>query len=484
LKLSQTQINFIRQYTKALESGDAGLFAGAGLSRSAGYVDWRVLLRDIARDLRLDINREQDLVAIAQYHVNEKKGRARINQVLIDELTKDSVLTANHSIIARLPIETIWTTNYDKLIEQSITEAGKIVDVKLSQENLATSIRQRDAILYKMHGCISQPHDAIVTKDDYEQFDKKRGLFSESLKGDLIRKTFLFVGFSFTDPNIEYVFSRVRSILGENRREHFCIIRQPPRPLGLSGVAKADFEYEKRKMELRISDLQRFGVEAVLINDYGDLEILLRALAAYANRKNIFVSGSANDYGPFGKARLDNFVRSIGRDVITKGYNLVSGFGFGLGQEIVLGALDALYTTAKGQESNRLTVRPFPRNPNKSHQSTLNRSHREDLLSRVGCVIVVAGNKNDGKGGVMDASGVLEEVEIALRLGKFVIPVGSTGFVAKNIWEDAIKSPNKYFPGLNVKTELNIIGNDGNDDSVIRTAIWRILEKIQSAIIV
>ena len=111
------QQHLVRSYAAALESGDAALFAGAGLSRAAGYVDWKGLLRDIAEDLKLDIDRESDLVAIAQYHINEKKSRGRLSQVLIDEFTKHAVRTRTHSILARLPIPTVWTTNYDQLLE-------------------------------------------------------------------------------------------------------------------------------------------------------------------------------------------------------------------------------------------------------------------------------------------------------------------------------------------------------------------------------
>jgi hypothetical protein len=39
---------FLREYTRALRDGDSGLFVGAGISRAAGYVDWKQLLREIA----------------------------------------------------------------------------------------------------------------------------------------------------------------------------------------------------------------------------------------------------------------------------------------------------------------------------------------------------------------------------------------------------------------------------------------------------
>ena len=122
------------------------------------------------------------------------------------------------------------------------------MDIKLTNENLATTKRGRDVVFYKMHGCVSQPQDAVITKDDYESYESMRPLFVGSLKGDLISKTFLFLGFSFTDPNIDYILSRVRVLLGTNVREHFCIMKSmkpPPKPKGRS---TADYEYEHRKL--------------------------------------------------------------------------------------------------------------------------------------------------------------------------------------------------------------------------------------------
>ena len=48
---------FYGHFEKALEEGYAALFAGAGLSRPSGFVDWKELLRDIAIELDLDVDR-------------------------------------------------------------------------------------------------------------------------------------------------------------------------------------------------------------------------------------------------------------------------------------------------------------------------------------------------------------------------------------------------------------------------------------------
>src|ERR1700679_2357110 len=120
---------FIETFVKELEEENVAIFAGAGLSVGAGYINWKTLLEPIARDLDLDIDRENHLISLAQYHFNEKANRSELTRILIEQLSPGHRPTENHHILARLPIRTYWTTNYDKLIEQSLTVIEKIPDV-------------------------------------------------------------------------------------------------------------------------------------------------------------------------------------------------------------------------------------------------------------------------------------------------------------------------------------------------------------------
>jgi hypothetical protein len=74
---------FVRQYTRAIREGNAAIFAGAGLSRTSGYVDWKNLLKPLAEELGLDVNKEHDLLSIAQYYRNEAGTRAGIRRYLM-----------------------------------------------------------------------------------------------------------------------------------------------------------------------------------------------------------------------------------------------------------------------------------------------------------------------------------------------------------------------------------------------------------------
>jgi hypothetical protein len=331
-----------------------------------------------------------------------------------------------------------------------------------------------------MHGCVTQPHDAVVTKDDYEQYERKRPLFVESLKGDLISKTFLFLGFSFTDPNIDYILSRVRVLLGTNVREHFCIMRSPQQPRRLVGRLKADYEYERRKITLRQADLLRFGIDTVWVEDFTHVTPLLGALSSFVHRKSVFITGTSCAPDAFGRDRLDALAREVGARLICEGYNLVSGFGLGLGEQCVIGALQALYGIPKGAELERLVVRPFPRADN-ADQKTQNTRHREELIARSGVVVVMAGNRAEGCGTEM-SPGVLEEVEIACREGKRIIPIGATGHAARKVWEDAQANPNRYLPGIKATSELAVLGNVSSTNEQLMNALFRLLAKAVKAV--
>ncbi|NAW45096.1 hypothetical protein FGF76_24225, partial [Salmonella sp. gx-f4] len=59
---------FIKDYVKDLSEDSAAIFAGAGMSKSQGFVDWPELLSDIADELGLSIDKEKDLISLAQFH--------------------------------------------------------------------------------------------------------------------------------------------------------------------------------------------------------------------------------------------------------------------------------------------------------------------------------------------------------------------------------------------------------------------------------
>lgn len=99
-----------------------------------------------------------------------------------------------------------------------------------------------------------------------------------------------------------------------------------------------------------------------------------------------------------------------------------------------------------------------------------------NFFSRVGAIVVVSGNKTGDDGTVVASPGVDEEVQIALRLGKPVIPIGVSGHVAQRIWEQAISHPKHYLPGLHCDAELALLGEQNSTTEQLIEAIMCLLE--------
>lgn len=442
---------FFREYGDALTNGTGAVFAGAGLSRAAGYVDWAGLLKDFADDLGLDLNVETDLVSVAQYHVNAEGGtRTRLEQKIVGEFGSIRDLTPSHATLAQLPIDLYWTTNYDNLLERALREAGQQVQVKSAAGSLTTTTPGADATVHKLHGDLNDPGNIVITRDDYEEYVDKRLDYRNQLQSDLTARTFLFIGFSFTDPHLSFILSELRRMHRRSPRTHYVLMRRE-HSSSYGGNTTA-FEYAANRQAIRIVDLKRYGIQAVLVDEYAEISQLLETLRMRYLRRQVFVSGAAHDFHPLGQHWIDEFAATLGRRLITAGYNVVTGFGLGVGSQLMFGSLQELYTRSDPRIDKRLLLRPFPQIPDGDDRKALYTQYREDMLATVGFAIFVAGNRDAA--GVPECSpGVLEEFEIAKTHGVYVLPIGASGWAAEHIWNEVDADLDRFFPTVRPPVE-------------------------------
>ncbi|WP_233117686.1 SIR2 family protein [Aggregatibacter actinomycetemcomitans] len=460
----------IKELVNELSANNLAIFAGAGLSVSAGFVDWKILLRDLADEMNLDIDKEEsNLVSLAQYYVNSKCGkRSKINQLILDEFSQSATLTENHKILARLPIDTFWTTNYDSMIETALKEAGKVVDVKHCVEQLPISIHKRDVVVYKMHGDASLPNQTVLIKDDYEKFHLTRNDFFNALRGDLLTKRFLFLGFSFSDPNIDYILSRIRASYSENQKEHFCILRKVQKN---ENEPQDEFEYRQRKQQFFISDLERVGISALLIDDYSEITEILMEIEQAQKRKTIFISGAAENYSPYSQQEVEQFVSSLSQEILKLGYRIVTGFGLGIGSSVISGAIKHITEQNLKIDEDYLIIRPFPQN---KEGKELWSAWREDMISYAGISIFLFGNKLQN-GNLILSNGMQEEFDISKRNGNVLIPVAATGYMAKQLWDNEMNKES----AKEVENEMQALSKENISLDELRSNILSILKKVK-----
>lgn len=443
---------FIEKYSKAINEGYAAVFAGAGLSISSGYVDWKTLVTPFAKELGLNIDEEYDLTRVAQYYRNEFRNRGQINQEIVDKFSADNAPNINIEILTRLPIYTYWTTNYDKLLEKGLENNDRRVDVKITETQLITHKYDRDAILYKMHGDVDDAANAVLTKEDYEVYTQKSPLFARLLQGDLISKTFLFIGFSFEDPNLTNVLTNTRNILGENVGVSYWLEKKVTEP---SRIGKSEdevneltkrFEIDTIKQNLKVNELQRYGIQTVFIDSYDEITDILKELEFINLKRKLFISGSISFYNDiWTKEKVNSFCHTLAKTLVKNDYQICSGFGYGVGSSIINGALEEIYSTKYKHVDEHLILRPFPQDGrSEAETESIKRKYRTEMINDVGVAIFLFGNRKADNGDKELSKGLFEEFKIAKEQGKIIVPIGSTGEAAKEIFEEIEKNIENY----------------------------------------
>lgn len=433
---------FIDDFLKELRSNTAAVFVGAGLSRAAGYVDWPSLLASVAKGIGLDSSRESDLVSLAQYVVNHRNSRQSLTQLLVDEFSDVSDPTENHRLLARLPIQTYWTTNYDKLIEAALADGRRQVDTKYTVAQLSQTKRGRDAVLYKMHGDVEHASEAILTKDQYERYPFTHAPFITALSGDLVSKTFLFLGFSFTDPNLDYILSRIRIRFDGNSPTHYCIMRRRTKDEEESDAA---FKYAERKQDHMVRDLQRFNIQTVFVDDFDQITAILHKLEARVRQKTVLISGSAIEFGDWGEAKTSDFLYRLARELINRGLRINTGFGIGVGGPVVAGAVQQIYSTKNRTIEDQLFLRPFPIGiTNAADRESVFKRYRDELVRQAGTALFVLGNKKEGDQTVL-SGGVRDEFKLAHEAGLHCVAVGASGYMAEQLASEVLASFDDFF---------------------------------------
>ncbi|ULG71494.1 SIR2 family protein [Macrococcus brunensis] len=470
--------NFIREYSDAVKKGDAAIFAGAGTSIDSGYVNWKGLLKPFAEELDLDIEKEHDLIGIAQYYLNHKRNRASINQKILNAFTKDVETNETIKVMTKLPIETYWTTNYDSLIEDGLKANNRKPDIKITEEDLALNIKDRDAIVYKMHGDKNSPYDAVLVKDDYEMYDEKRSLFTTSLRADLISKTFLFIGFSFEDPNLERILAKIKILIGSNSRTHYYITKEVSKEDYLiDGVLnEEEYLYDSIKQKLKIEDLKRYGIETILIEQYTRIPEILESINQRLLTESIFISGSISQYSErWSEAKVNELCFNLANSLLKNNYRIVSGFGLGVGSNIINGALQQIYSDKYQNVNDYLKLFPFPQSLQNKNLNIKDAwtDYRRMMISNSGICIFIFGNKLvDGKYEL--ANGMQEEFDIALKLNKKVIPVPTTCNMSEKLFDNLERDG--IFPSY-LKEYKKRLKN--TDDKKLVDLLIEIIKKLQ-----
>jgi hypothetical protein len=193
---------------EALRSRRAILFVGSGVSAGLGLPTWNGLIEHIGAELGYDPDlftaTGANYYTLAEYYkiIRGAIGPLRSWMDVNWKIDPDRLMNSKvHKLIVELNFPIIYTTNYDRNIEDSFAFYKKSFHKIVNVRDIAGCCEETTQIV-KLHGDFDDDRSIVITESDYFDrlsFDSPLDI---KLRSDALGKTILFIGYSLSDINI------------------------------------------------------------------------------------------------------------------------------------------------------------------------------------------------------------------------------------------------------------------------------------------
>jgi len=157
-------------------------------------------------------------------------GRTQV-EVFVRDLFRNLVPSNGLRVLTQMPWKSIYTTNFDDLIEKAYRDQGgqyKIRPLFTSRSPLR-DLAPGEIPYYKLHGCITRAGEAeghpVLTAEDLAGAREQADRLFRRLMDDLAEYTILYVGYGREDPDFHQIMSQVSKEMGGagNLRPSFAL---------------------------------------------------------------------------------------------------------------------------------------------------------------------------------------------------------------------------------------------------------------------
>ncbi len=202
-------------------------FIGAGFSKNAvlppghSMPDWAELTDILAKDAGTEPSASPQAVA---ERYEQKFGRVQLIEAIRDALQSDRARPGKaHRAFVKLPFDTIYTTNFDLLLEAAYSEDTRPFRSLVRELQLPFHAGQMASSIIKMHGDLRHEEHIVVTQNDYDGFMDRYPVVATHLSAMLITRTPFFIGYRLSDPDFDNIRKVVRSRLGAFERMAYVV---------------------------------------------------------------------------------------------------------------------------------------------------------------------------------------------------------------------------------------------------------------------
>jgi len=128
-----------------------------------------------------------------------------------------------HLSFGALPFDTIYTTNFDLLLEEAFQRLKKPLRSIVGELQMPFHGGLLTTSIVKMHGDLRHEEQIVITAEDYSRYLDNYPVIATHLAAQLITKTALFIGYSLTDPDFNNIRNVVQSRLGKFQRMAYVL---------------------------------------------------------------------------------------------------------------------------------------------------------------------------------------------------------------------------------------------------------------------
>lgn len=252
---------------EAIQNNNLVIFVGSGLSLRFNLPNWGKLVSDIITRIdKEEFNVFLPVLKIGAMKPIEVLDKLHSEHNEIRKYIKDNFGITNgdlktHQKLLELSGKII-TTNYDNSFEKASNDTI-IPTIYTSLFNLSEINKNNSNFIFKLHGSYTEPDNCIIFTDDYNSLYSDDSAAKEKLKSIFTEKIILFIGFSFSDPDINLIFENLDKTFGNNNK-HFILAK-----------------------DLKSFENYKF-LETILINNYeSDIEHYIETLLEFKNTNNV-----------------------------------------------------------------------------------------------------------------------------------------------------------------------------------------------------